>query len=79
MKAAASPPPAFVIGGAVLYEAALPGVEVMHLTELDEAVEGDAFFPPFDRSQWRMISEVRHEKDAQHAFAFRFCTYQRRG
>src|SRR6187401_2213584 len=46
------PGPAFIIGGAVLYAAALPRADVLHLTELDDAVEGDVLFPPFDRTQW---------------------------
>ena len=75
--AADSPSPAFIIGGGVLYAAALPLVQTMHLTELDEAVEGDAYFPPYDKSQWKRVSEVRHERDARHGIGFRFCTYER--
>ena len=75
--AAATASRAFVIGGAVLYAAAMPRVDVMHVTELDEAVEGDAFFPEFDRSAWRRISELRHGRDERHAIPFRFCTYER--
>ena len=75
--AAVSPPPAFIIGGAALYAAAMPRLEVMHVTELDDAVEGDTFFPPFDQSAWRVISETRHERDDSHAFSFSFRTYLR--
>lgn len=74
---AGSPGPAFVIGGAVLYAAAITCVRVMHLTELGESVEGDAFFPPFERSDWRLVNEARHQRDARHAIDFRFCTYER--
>ena len=72
-----SPGPAFVIGGAALYDAALPRADVLHVTELDDAVEGDTFFRPIDRSQWRMVKEQRHERDARHAHAFWFRTYVR--
>jgi dihydrofolate reductase len=75
--AATSPSPAFVIGGAVLYAAALPRVRVLHLTELDGPVDGDAFFPAFERSDWRLTSEVRHARDDRHAVGFRFRTYER--
>ena len=75
--AAKSPPPAFVIGGAVLYAAALPRVQVMHLTELEAAVEGDTLFPRFDRSQWRLMEETRHDRDERHQFSFHFRRYQR--
>jgi dihydrofolate reductase len=68
---------AFVIGGGVLYAAAMARADVMHVTEIDEAVEGDAFFPAWDRSRWRLVDEVRHERDERHALAFRFCRYER--
>ncbi len=69
--------PIFVAGGGVLYEAALPIVGTMRLTELDEAFEGDARFPAWDRSQWRLAEAIRHEADAKHSTGFRFCTYYR--
>ena len=35
----------FIIGGASLYEEALPLATELHLTTIDEEVEGDTFFP----------------------------------
>ena len=67
----------FIIGGAILYAAALPFVAVMHLTELEQPFEGDTFFPPFDRPHWRLIEETPHQTDARHTVAFRFCRYIR--
>jgi dihydrofolate reductase len=69
--------PAFIIGGAVLYTAALPRVEALHLTQVDAEVEGDAHLPPIDKSQWRLVEEVAHPQDENHALPFRFCTYRR--
>ncbi|MDQ3441541.1 MAG: dihydrofolate reductase [Planctomycetota bacterium] len=77
LKASALPTPAFVIGGAVLYAAALSLVEVMHLTELDEPVEGDVLFPQFDRTQWRLTSAVHHPRDERHTVSFTFSRYER--
>jgi dihydrofolate reductase len=68
---------AFIIGGGALYAAAMPLVQTMHVTELDDAVEGDTFFPPFDKSGWRLVNETPHERDAHHAFSFAFRTYAR--
>jgi dihydrofolate reductase len=45
-----------IIGGATLYEAALPITTRLFVTEVDRQVEGDTFFPEFDRSEWREIS-----------------------
>ena len=75
--AASSPGPVFIIGGAVLYEAALPRTDVLHLTEIDDPVEGDTVFPMFDRSQWKVVSETRHERDERHAYAFWIRRYER--
>jgi dihydrofolate reductase len=69
---------AFVIGGAVLFEAALPVARVLHLTELDDAVEGDVYLPAIDKGAWRVVGEERHERDERHAMGFWFRTYERR-
>ncbi|MEO5337264.1 MAG: dihydrofolate reductase [Magnetospirillum sp. WYHS-4] len=44
---------AMVIGGAEIYALALPLARRLELTEVAAAPEGDAFFPVFDRSEWR--------------------------
>lgn len=44
-----------VIGGAQLYELALPGAQRLYLTHVKQTVEGaDTFFPAFDESQWHL-------------------------
>ncbi|MGY6662061.1 MAG: dihydrofolate reductase [Glycocaulis sp.] len=50
-----------LIGGAALYEALLPLVARIYLTEVDLEPEGDAHFPPLDPDAWR---EVRAERFA---------------
>lgn len=44
-----------VIGGASIYEAALPLATRIFLTEVHRPVTGDTFFPPFDRAAFREI------------------------
>ena len=46
-------PDPFVIGGAEIYRAALGIADRMLITEIDRDVEGDTWFPPFDRAAWR--------------------------
>lgn len=41
-----------VIGGAALFELALPHAERMYLTEVDLDPEGDVLFPQFDAALW---------------------------
>ncbi len=42
-----------VIGGASIYTLALPLCTRIYLTEVDQQVEGDTFFPEVDWSEWR--------------------------
>jgi dihydrofolate reductase len=68
----------FVIGGDQVFALLLPAAQRIYLTRVHAPVEGDAFFK-FDESQWQLLSTERHERDAQHAYAFSFLTYQRKG
>lgn len=51
---------AFVIGGAQIYQEALPFAHSVIATEVMADVEGDAFFAPLDRAQWIETSRVSH-------------------
>ena len=62
-----------VIGGAALFEAALPKARRLYLTEVEADVDGDVHFPPFDEADW---TEVRREprpagEEDQYPFVFR--------
>jgi dihydrofolate reductase len=50
---AENPSEIMVIGGEAIFAAALPLASRIQLTEIAQAVEGDAFMPPFDRDEWR--------------------------
>jgi dihydrofolate reductase len=45
-----------VIGGEAIFAAALPLAQIIHLTEVAATLEGDAFMPAIDRTQWREIA-----------------------
>ncbi len=61
----------FILGGAEIYRLALDQVDEMVLTHIPEQANGDAFFPPWDRSQW---NEVERRSEGELVFA----TYRRR-
>lgn len=42
----------FVIGGEALYRLALPKARRLYLTELEQAYDGDAFFPEIAGHEW---------------------------
>jgi dihydrofolate reductase len=53
----------FVIGGASVFEEALPLADDLYLTLVHAAVEADTYFPGFNASQWRIESERFHPPD----------------
>ncbi|HEX8523114.1 MAG TPA: dihydrofolate reductase [Tepidisphaeraceae bacterium] len=67
----------FIIGGSQLYQTSLPRASVLHVTEIEADVEGDTFFPTFDRSEWNLIDDRPHPADERHLYPFHFRTYER--
>jgi dihydrofolate reductase len=66
----------YIIGGARVYEQALPFADRLCLTEVDDTPkEADAFFP--DYSNWQIAQKEEHEKDEKHAFNYAFVDYLR--
>ena len=65
----------FVVGGAEIYAEALPLTDELLLTEIELDVEGDTFFPPWDRSAFAETS--RDEHVAADGTRFSFVTYER--
>ncbi len=68
----------FVIGGAEIYRAAMPLVDRMYVTEVQAEVDGDTYFPAWDRDQWDLVERSDHTADERNAFDYSFCVYQRR-
>ncbi|AKU94625.1 Dihydrofolate reductase [Labilithrix luteola] len=52
-----------IIGGSSIYEAALPVATRIFLTEVHRKLEGDTFFPAFDRSEWREVDRRKGESE----------------
>ena len=77
-KAAGTVGEVCVIGGTSLFAEALPIADRIHLTEVDAVVEGDTFFPDFDRNQWIGNEVERHAADDRHAYPFRIVVLERR-
>ena len=67
-----------VAGGAEIYALAMPHVQTLFLTEVHTTPEGDAVFPPFDRSQFREVKREDHPKGPDDEHPFTFIDLQRR-
>lgn len=67
---------AMIIGGAEIYTQALAMVDCMYLTEVHANVEGDAWFPEFDRRAWKKVSGEDHQAEGKNPYAYSFNVYQ---
>lgn len=65
-----------VIGGEQIYRLCFPYADRLYLTRVEAFVEGDAFFPDFDDSDWKQVSE-KVPKEVQN-YPYRFLTLERR-
>jgi dihydrofolate reductase len=62
----------FVFGGGEIYAQLMDRADALELTEIDEPIDGDVFFPPIDPERWRQVSRetrdgfcwVRYERAA---------------
>ena len=67
----------FIIGGASVYEQALPLADRLCLTEIDDTPkEADTFFPPYTDG-WKEATRETHDTDEKHAYRYAFVDYIR--
>ena len=53
----------FIIGGASIYDQALPLVDELHISHMDWTGKADTFFPPIDSSDWLITAQIHHSED----------------
>lgn len=64
----------FISGGAAIYEEALSLVDVMYITEIDEEVLGDTYFPEFKKQDFYKFEIERVDGELPYTYV----TYVRR-
>jgi dihydrofolate reductase len=70
-------PEVMVIGGAQIYQQALPYAQRLYLTRVEHSFAGDAFFPELQKSEWQIISEEERPADAENPYAVSFMVLER--
>ena len=64
-----------VIGGASIYEEALPKADRLYITHVHAEVAGDAYFPEVDFSQWQEISRDDYAASESNPYDYSFVVY----
>jgi dihydrofolate reductase len=67
-----------IVGGSNIFAALLDRADIIHLTEVDLAPEGDVLFPPLDPAQWVEVACEAPPRAANDEANVRFLTYARR-
>ncbi len=57
-----------IIGGAAIFAEALPMADILRLTEVHAAPEGDVRMPAFSRRSWRETARQEHSGDPAYSF-----------
>ncbi len=69
----------FIIGGAQIYEQALPLTTTLHLTTIDaDAPYADTRFPDIDYNQWLAVDSSPSLTDAPTGITYRYITLRRK-
>lgn len=64
-----------VIGGASIYEEALPLADRLYITHVHAEVDGDAYFPEVDFSQWEKVSCEDYAASETNPYDYSFVVY----
>lgn len=67
----------FILGGANIYEQALPLAQKVLLTRVHATIEADSFFPDLPQTQWKLTHQEHHLKDDKHAYDFTFEVWEK--
>lgn len=70
-------PETMIIGGATIYEAALPFATSVYLTRIHKVYTGDAAFPALSPSEWRETDRIKGEHCDAAGMEYEFIKYQR--
>ncbi len=70
----------FITGGSEIFSQALQAslVQRIYITRVHATVEGDTYFPAFDKDRWQLVSSEPHAADEKNQYAFTFEVYERR-
>lgn len=68
--------PACIIGGAQIFNEALPLTDRLVVTHIDKVFECDTFFPEIDPAQWKEVTRETHHSESN-GCDYAFVTYER--
>ena len=68
----------FIIGGGEIYKLGFPYVDKLYITEIYANIDGNTYFPKWNKENWKEISRISHPKDEKHEFDFDYVIYKKK-
>lgn len=66
-----------IIGGASVYQATLPLLNTLYITQINACFTGDTWFPVSDAQQWQIVEQQPHKADDNNPYDYCFLTLNR--
>jgi len=70
-------PEVFIIGGGEIYRQSIHAADKIYITRVYKEFEGDATFPDFSLSEWKLNSYQKFHADEKNMFEYSFSEYER--
>ncbi len=67
----------FVIGGAQIFEKALPLANILYLTVIHQDFDADVFFPEINLDEWTEEEKILNEPDEKNLYSYSFIKYKK--
>ncbi|WP_455478202.1 dihydrofolate reductase [Bartonella sp. B10] len=68
----------FIIGGGEIFQQGMNIADKIFLTEILDSIEGDSFFPVFDKEKWTIVQMQYIPEGDKDSYPTRFVVYERR-
>lgn len=78
IKAASVDENPYILGGAEIYRQAMEHADLLDLTLVHQAFEGDAFFPEIDLEIWTLTKRVDFKADEVNQYDYSFVQYKKK-
>jgi len=67
----------FIIGGGEIFRQSIDMANRIYLTRVHATIDGNVFYPVFDESKWKLVSQDARQADEKHAYAYTFQVWER--
>ena len=67
----------FILGGAEIYNQAMPFTDKLDVTFVHHKFDADVFFPEIDKTIWKETSRENYKADENNKYDYSFVTFER--